>query len=60
MKNYKALLKAVNTFIFDFDGVLTDGKILMLGDGEALRSGNVKDGYAMETIAREKNQSFCG
>ena len=31
MKNYKALLKAVNTFIFDFDGVLTDGKILMLG-----------------------------
>ncbi len=54
MKNYKALLKAVSTFIFDFDGVLTDGRIWMLGDGEALRCGNVKDGYAMQ-LAVKKN-----
>jgi len=33
---------------------LPDGKILMLGDGEALRSGNVKDGYAMQ-LAVKKN-----
>jgi len=27
MKNYKAKLGKINTFIFDFDGVLSDGMV---------------------------------
>lgn len=48
MKNYKQLLPNIKTFIFDVDGVLTDGKILIHSDGELLRSFNTKDGYAIK------------
>ncbi len=47
-KNYKSLLPKVKTFIFDVDGVLTDGKILITTEGELLRSFDTKDGYAMK------------
>ncbi len=53
MANYKELLKNINTFIFDYDGVLTDGNIITLDDGEAYRTTNVKDGYALQ-LARKK------
>ncbi|MEL0074475.1 MAG: 3-deoxy-D-manno-octulosonate 8-phosphate phosphatase, partial [Flavobacteriaceae bacterium] len=36
MKNYKQLLPNIKTFIFDVDGVLTDGKILIHSNGELL------------------------
>ena len=42
MTNYKPLLKNINTFVFDYDGVLTDGSIITLDDGEAYRTTNVK------------------
>ena len=48
MKNYKNLLPSIETFIFDVDGVLTDGKILITNEGEFLRSFDTKDGYAMK------------
>jgi len=48
MKNYKHLLPKIKTFIFDVDGVLTDGKFLINSDGELLRSFDTKDGYAMK------------
>ena len=48
MKNYKNLLPFIKTFIFDVDGVLTDGKILITNEGELLRSFDTKDGYAMK------------
>ncbi|MDB3862107.1 HAD-IIIA family hydrolase [Flavobacteriaceae bacterium] len=48
MKNYKLLLPQIKTFIFDVDGVLTDGKILIHTDGELLRSFDTKDGYAIK------------
>lgn len=48
MSNYKELLAPIKTFIFDYDGVLTDGSVLILPDGEAIRGGNVKDGYAIQ------------
>jgi 3-deoxy-D-manno-octulosonate 8-phosphate phosphatase (KDO 8-P phosphatase) len=53
MTNYKELLKNINTFIFDYDGVLSDGSIITLDDGEAYRTTNVKDGYALQ-LARKK------
>lgn len=52
-KNYKELLKNVTTFIFDYDGVLTDGSIITLADGQPYRTTNVKDGYALQ-LARKK------
>lgn len=45
--NFKEKLKKVSTFIFDVDGVLTDGSLLVMPDGEFLRRMNIKDGYAM-------------
>jgi len=54
MSNYKEKLLKVNTFIFDYDGVLSDGNVILTSDGDALRSANVKDGYAMQ-LAIKKN-----
>jgi len=52
MANYKALLKDVNTFIFDYDGVMTDGKVILMDEGQPLRSANVKDGYVLQLIVK--------
>ncbi|MCQ2270380.1 MAG: HAD hydrolase family protein [Bacteroidales bacterium] len=48
MKNFREKLKDITTFIFDFDGVLSDGKIWVLPDGEQIRATGVKDGYALQ------------
>ena len=48
MANYKEYLKNINTFIFDYDGVLTDGGVITTQDGETFRTTNVKDGYALQ------------
>jgi 3-deoxy-D-manno-octulosonate 8-phosphate phosphatase (KDO 8-P phosphatase) len=53
MTNYKELLQHITTFIFDYDGVITDGSVLTLENGEAYRISNVKDGYALQ-LARKK------
>ncbi len=52
MSNYKALLSKVTTFIFDYDGVMTDGKLILLHEGAPLRTANVKDGYALQLARR--------
>lgn len=51
--NYKEKLKDITTFIFDVDGVLTDGKFFLHPSGEQIRSMNVKDGMAIK-IAIQK------
>jgi 3-deoxy-D-manno-octulosonate 8-phosphate phosphatase (KDO 8-P phosphatase) len=38
----------INTFIFDVDGVLTDGSVIAYETGEQARRFFVKDGYAIE------------
>jgi 3-deoxy-D-manno-octulosonate 8-phosphate phosphatase (KDO 8-P phosphatase) len=53
MTNYKTSLKNITTFIFDYDGVLTDGSILTLDDGEAYRITSVKDGYALQLAVKK-------
>lgn len=53
MKNYKALLTKINTFVFDYDGVFTNGAIILQNSGEPLRTANVKDGYAIQ-LANKK------
>lgn len=42
----------VTTFIFDVDGVLTDGSIIASSDGEYLRTFNIKDGYALQLAVK--------
>ncbi|MFP5081053.1 KdsC family phosphatase [Pedobacter sp. JCM 36344] len=51
-------LKGVSTFIFDVDGVLTDGSILASDSGEYLRSFNIKDGYALQ-LAVKRGYLVC-
>lgn len=47
MTSYKEILPNITTFIFDYDGVLTDGTVFIDRHGELLRTANVKDGYAL-------------
>ena len=57
-KNYKEYLNHINTFIFDVDGVLTDGSIQVNTKGELLRTMNIKDGYALKT-AQQNGYTVC-
>lgn len=54
MSNILDHLKAVKGFVFDVDGVLTDGSLIILPDGEQARTMNIKDGYALK-LARDLN-----
>lgn len=47
MSNFKEDLNKVKAFVFDIDGVLTDGRVYCMGDGEQVRSMNVKDGFGI-------------
>ncbi|MFZ1703181.1 MAG: HAD hydrolase-like protein [Saprospiraceae bacterium] len=38
----------INTFIFDVDGVFTNSQVLVLENGELLRSMNTRDGQAIK------------
>ena len=46
-KNFKELLADVEAIVFDVDGVMTDGGIIPLADGDFIRKYNAKDGYAL-------------
>ncbi|MDR0789252.1 MAG: HAD hydrolase-like protein [Bacteroidales bacterium] len=46
--NYKSKLHKIKAFVLDYDGVLSDGTIWVANENHLLRSGNVKDGYAMQ------------
>lgn len=56
--SYKKKLKAITTFIFDIDGVITDGKLIMHPSGEFLRNMSVKDGYALRRAIDAGYQVF--
>ncbi|MBL7922997.1 MAG: HAD hydrolase family protein [Bacteroidia bacterium] len=51
--NFKELLKKVRCFVFDVDGVLTDGSLLIQPDGSMFRTMNIKDGYAIQLAAKK-------
>ena len=52
MIDQKDLLQSVTTFIFDFDGVMTDGTVFCDYNGNPLRATNVKDGYALQLATK--------
>ncbi len=57
-KNYKEYLEHITSFVFDVDGVLTDGTIMITSDGQMLRNMNIKDGYAIKQ-AVDKGYNVC-
>ena len=52
MHDLNDMLTKVTTFIFDYDGVMTDGTVYMDSDGFPLRTSNVKDGYALQLAGK--------
>ena len=50
--NILSRLRFVKVFVFDMDGVLTDGTLLIEDDGQWLRRMNIKDGYALQLAVR--------
>lgn len=56
--SYKQLLPKINTLIFDVDGVLTNGMVTIMPNGELIRHMNIKDGYALKA-AVDKGLNVC-
>lgn len=52
MHELNEMLIKVTTFIFDYDGVMTDGTVYMDSNGDPLRTSNVKDGYALQLAGK--------
>jgi 3-deoxy-D-manno-octulosonate 8-phosphate phosphatase (KDO 8-P phosphatase) len=51
--NVLALFKNIKLFVLDVDGVLTDGSLLLLDNGEMARRMNIKDGYALQLAIKK-------
>ncbi len=47
-----AQFKDITTFIFDVDGVLTDGTVLVLENGLQARRMSIKDGFALQLAVK--------
>lgn len=56
--SYKLNLKKIKAFVFDVDGVFTDGSVYLMPDGSMCRTMNVLDGYAV-VKARKYNYPIC-
>ena len=52
-RNFKELLADVEAIVFDVDGVMTDGGIMPLPDGDFIRKYNAKDGYALAYAVKQ-------
>ena len=50
--NVLQLFKKITTFIFDVDGVLTDGTVLVLEGGVQARRMSIKDGFALQMAVK--------
>jgi 3-deoxy-D-manno-octulosonate 8-phosphate phosphatase (KDO 8-P phosphatase) len=50
--SYLSSFKTVHTFMFDVDGVMTDGQMLVTDSGEFLRRMSTRDGYALKLAVR--------
>lgn len=52
MGNFKEEIALTEAFVFDVDGVMTDGGIIPTVDGDFIRRYNAKDGYALAYAIR--------
>ncbi len=53
MSNFKEDLRKVKAFVFDVDGVFTDGMMYCMPDGEQVRAMNAKDGFAVRFAQKQ-------
>lgn len=53
MLNFKERLPKIKTFLFDVDGVLTNGTVQIMPNGEVVRNLNSKDGYAIQLAVKK-------
>ena len=51
-----ASLKKITCFVFDVDGVLTNGEVIVMPDGVLVRKMNIKDGYALQLAIKKGYQ----
>ncbi|KMQ71396.1 KdsC family phosphatase [Chryseobacterium koreense] len=56
--SYKSNLKNIKAFVFDVDGVFTDGSVYLMPDKNMCRVMNVLDGYAVVKAIKE-NYKIC-
>jgi len=52
--SYKSRLSNIKAFVFDVDGVFTDGSVYLLPGGNMCRVMNVLDGYAVVKALKNK------
>ncbi len=45
--------RQITTFVFDVDGVLTDGGVWLLDDGQQVRRMHIRDGYALQLAIKK-------
>ena len=51
--NYKEKFENINSFVFDVDGVLTNGGLYIFPDGNFVRKMNAKDGFALKLALKK-------
>ena len=51
--NIQDRFSKISTFIFDMDGVLTDGTVLLLDSGVQARRMSIRDGYALQLAVKK-------
>lgn len=51
--NVLQYFRNITTFVFDVDGVLTDGNVYILRNGLMARRMNIKDGYALQLAIKK-------
>lgn len=49
-------LQKITCFVFDVDGVLTNGEVIVMPDGLLVRKMNIKDGYAIQLAIKKGYQ----
>ncbi|HMP94676.1 MAG TPA: HAD-IIIA family hydrolase [Phnomibacter sp.] len=50
------LFEPIKAFVFDVDGVLTDGTLILMPGGEMVRRMHIKDGYALQLAVKQGYQ----
>jgi 3-deoxy-D-manno-octulosonate 8-phosphate phosphatase (KDO 8-P phosphatase) len=53
MQNILQYFTTIKAFVFDVDGVLTDGSLIILPNNVMARTMNVKDGYALQLAIKK-------
>lgn len=51
--NLSEQFQQIKTFVFDMDGVLTDGSLMILPGQEFVRTMDIKDGYALQHAVKK-------